>query len=100
MAQENSMENSIQHLKDAIDHIEQANQLIQEVFEFKPAQHFKYEFEAYGRYGLDQLLGNGNPNDRSLFDLLNELKEVKDHVEKIEKENTDNFMDWNKYFTL
>ena len=27
-------------------------------------------FEAYGAYGLDQALGNGNPNDSSLFDLL------------------------------
>ncbi len=29
-------------------------------------------FEAYGKYGFDQLLGNGNPYDLSLDDLLND----------------------------
>lgn len=27
-------------------------------------------FEDYGRYGFDQLLGNGNPYDANLDDLL------------------------------
>ena len=27
-------------------------------------------FKAYGRYGLNQLLGNGNPYDNSLFTLI------------------------------
>ncbi len=27
-------------------------------------------WKAYGRFGFDQLLGNGNPHDASLFDLM------------------------------
>jgi len=27
-------------------------------------------FNAYGKYGFDQLLGNGNKYDSSIFDLL------------------------------
>jgi len=27
-------------------------------------------WKSYGRFGFDQLLGNGNPYDNSLFDLM------------------------------
>ena len=33
-------------------------------------------YEAYGKYGFNQLLGNGNPYDNSLFTLIEELKTV------------------------
>ena len=29
-------------------------------------------FNAYGKYGFDQLLGNGNPYDNSIFNLIKE----------------------------
>ena len=32
-------------------------------------------YEAYGKYGFNQLLGNGNPYDSSLETLIKELKE-------------------------
>ena len=32
-------------------------------------------YEAYGKYGFDQLLGNGNPHDSGLQSLIKELKE-------------------------
>ena len=32
-------------------------------------------YKAYGRYGFDQLLGNGNPYDEGLFSLKNNLME-------------------------
>ena len=32
-------------------------------------------YTAYGRYGFDTLLGNGNPYDASLFDMMNDLEE-------------------------
>ena len=33
----------------------------------------KAEYEAYGRYGIDQLLGNGNPYDKGIQSLIDEL---------------------------
>jgi len=30
-------------------------------------------FEAYGKYGFDQLLGNGNPYDSDLYSLIEKL---------------------------
>tara|TARA_R110000824_G_scaffold244238_1_gene432978 strand:- start:410 stop:691 length:282 start_codon:yes stop_codon:yes gene_type:complete len=33
----------------------------------------KAEYEAYGRYGIDQLLGNGNPYDKGIQNLIDEL---------------------------
>ena len=32
-------------------------------------------YEAYGRYGFDQLLGNGNPYDSSLQSLINKTED-------------------------
>ena len=32
-------------------------------------------YEAYGRYGFDQLLGSGNPYDNSLQTLIDKYKE-------------------------
>ena len=32
-------------------------------------------YTAYGRYGSDTLLGNGNRYDASLFDMMNDLEE-------------------------
>ena len=32
-------------------------------------------YTAYGRYGFDTLLGNGNRYDASLFDMMNDLEE-------------------------
>tara|TARA_R100001244_G_scaffold94715_2_gene71111 strand:+ start:171 stop:452 length:282 start_codon:yes stop_codon:yes gene_type:complete len=31
-------------------------------------------YQAYGRYGIDQLLCNGNPNDNGIQDLIRELQ--------------------------
>ena len=31
-------------------------------------------YTAYGRYGFDTLLGNGNRYDASLFDMMNDLE--------------------------
>jgi hypothetical protein len=32
-------------------------------------------YEAYGRYGFDQLLGNGNPYDSSLQSLIDKTED-------------------------
>ena len=35
----------------------------------------RHNYEAYGRYGFDQLLGSGNPYDSSLFSLIDKTEE-------------------------
>ena len=35
----------------------------------------RHNYEAYGRYGFDQLLGNGNPYDSRLFSLIDKTEE-------------------------
>lgn len=51
----------------AEDLLIEALQLCQEVAE---ENNMTSHFNAYGKYGFDQLLGNGNKFDSSIFDLL------------------------------
>jgi len=37
-------------------------------------------FEAYGRYGIDQLLGNGNPYDKSVYSLMDAIQAKQDDL--------------------
>jgi len=50
----------------------QAQELIENAIQGTPDEN---HFSAYGKYGLDQLLGNGNPHDSSLYDLIYEEEE-------------------------
>ena len=61
----------INSIREAIDLIEQAMCLVDEAVSDSPS---KREYESYGRYGFDQLLGNGNPYDNSLFTLIDEIE--------------------------
>ena len=48
-------------------------------------------YKAYGRYGFDQLLGNGNPYDEGLFSIKNNLMEgnyCEDCGSEVEGEDT------------
>ena len=35
----------------------------------------RHNYEAYGKYGFDQLLGTGNPYDNSLQSLIDKTEE-------------------------
>ena len=59
-----SQEEKIEEAKQLII---EAMQLCQEVAE---ENNMNSNFEAYGKYGFDQLLGNGNPYDNSIFNLI------------------------------
>ena len=60
-----------------IDEIEKAIEMVEE------AQHIvdiaindmniRHNYEAYGKYGFDQLLGSGNPYDSSLYSLIDKI---------------------------
>ena len=66
----------LEMLIEAIGLIEEAQQLVDDALDGTPEEsHYK----AYGRYGLDTLLGNGNPYDRSLEDLIAKYEEMEDN---------------------
>jgi hypothetical protein len=54
-------------LLEALELVQQAQQLVDEALYGSPEE---AHYRAYGRYGFDQLLGNGNPYDSSLESLL------------------------------
>jgi len=67
------MENQerINQIREAIELIEQAMELVDDaVAGSRKESHFR----AYGKYGFNQLLNNGNPYDSGLQDLINEFE--------------------------
>ena len=71
----------IDAIRQAVHLVEEACQLVDSVMEdqiFLSDAVDKSHYEAYGKYGFNQLLGNGNPYDNSLFTLIEELEEDSD----------------------
>ena len=62
-------EEKAEAIREAIEKIEEAQQLVDEALK---GEGIEDNYRAYGRYGFDQLLGNGNRYDSSLLDLLGE----------------------------
>ena len=54
-------------LLEALELVQQAQEMVDEAVAGTSKE---AHYEAYGRYGFDQLLGNGNPYDSSLESLL------------------------------
>ena len=61
----------IDAIQEAIRLVEEASQLVDSVMYDSSG---KNHYEAYGKYGFNQLLGNGNPYDGSLFTLIEKLE--------------------------
>jgi len=61
----------IDALQQAVRLIEEAKDLVDEIME---DSNDKNHYEAYGKYGFNQLLGDGNPYDSSLFTLIENLE--------------------------
>ena len=57
-------------IEDAIQMIEQAEQMVNEAIS---ETGLESHYEAYGKYGFNQLLSNGNPYDNGLDYLIEEL---------------------------
>ena len=57
-------------VQEAQELIIEAQNLVNEAIEYSILKH---HFDAYGGYGFDQLLGNGNPHDSSLQTIIDEL---------------------------
>ena len=62
----------IEILQEAIDKVVEAREMVDDVI---LGTSLGDHYEAYGKYGFDQLLGNGNPYDSSLYDLIKQLEE-------------------------
>jgi len=60
-----------EELNEAILMIQQAQEIVMDLIGDNRA--LANRFEAFGKFGFDQLLGNGNPNDESLFNVIEEL---------------------------
>ena len=62
-----------------IDEIERAISLVEEasyaVDMAVEGMRIQANYEAYGRYGFDQVLGNGNPYDSSLQSLIDKTED-------------------------
>lgn len=59
-------------LQNAIDLVAEAQDHVEEVME--QAGISTAHFKAYGKYGFNELLGNGNPYDSSLWTIMDELE--------------------------
>tara|TARA_R110000824_G_scaffold23996_7_gene84899 strand:- start:7618 stop:7971 length:354 start_codon:yes stop_codon:yes gene_type:complete len=67
-----NLQDRINLIKEAIHKVQLASDLVQEALE---GTNLTSHYEAYGQYGISQLLGNGNQYDSSLYSLKEELME-------------------------
>lgn len=68
---------SIEELQEAMQMIEELQNKIDNALQYNEDEcHYK----AYGRYGIDQLLGNGNPYDGSIPKLIERAREQIDYL--------------------
>jgi len=68
-------EERVQMIAEAIELVEQAMQMVDEAIAGTGEES---RYDAYGKYGFNQLLGNGNPYDNSLQTLMNVIGEEND----------------------
>ena len=93
----NEHEEKIDILREAIRLVEEACQLVDSVMDNSSG---KNHYEAYGKYGFSRLLGDGNPNDSSIYTEIEELekeselaegkktmKEIYEHLEAVNENN-------------
>ena len=63
----------IDEIERAIEMVDQARHIVDTVVDSTDGHFLKANYEAYGKYGFDQLLGNGNPYDNSLQYLIDKF---------------------------
>jgi len=72
MSNRDEISEKINQLEYALEKIYEAQTIIDEVV---ASTEHESHYEAYGRYGLDQLQGNGNPYDSSIYSIIDSLSE-------------------------
>jgi hypothetical protein len=63
----------IDEIERAIEMVDQARHIVDTVVDSTDGHFLKANYEAYGKYGFDQLLGTGNPYDNSLQYLIDKF---------------------------
>ena len=63
----------IDEIERAIEMVDQARHIVDMAVDSTGGHFLKANYEAYGKYGFDQLLGNGNPYDNSLQYLIDKF---------------------------
>jgi hypothetical protein len=69
---------AITEIQQALELIEEAQELVESALQSLP-DHMGSHFEAYGKYGFDQLLNNGNRYDYGLQDIIDEVEQGEDY---------------------
>ena len=69
----------IDEIERAIEMVDQARYIVDMAIDSLDGHFVKANYEAYGKYGFDQLLGDGNRYDRSLQDLIDGYEEEYDN---------------------
>ena len=67
-----SKEEFIDEIERAIEMVDQARHIVDMAVDGMSIQ---ANYEAYGKYGFDQLLGDGNPYDNSLQTLIDKYRD-------------------------
>ena len=62
----------IDEIERAIEMVDQARHIVDMTVD---GMSIRANYEAYGKYGFDQLLGDGNPYDNSLQTLIDKYRE-------------------------
>ena len=62
----------IDEIERAIEMVDQARHIVDMAVD---GMNIRANYEAYGKYGFDQLLGDGNPYDNSLQTLIDKYRE-------------------------
>ena len=65
----------IDEIERAIEMVDQARHIVDMAVDGVDGHFLKANYEAYGKYGFDQLLGSGNPYDNSLQTLIDKVVE-------------------------
>ena len=62
----------IDEIERAIEMVDQARHIVDMAVD---SMSIRANYEAYGKYGFDQLLGDGNPYDNSLQTLIDKYRD-------------------------
>ena len=65
-------EEFIDEIENAIEMVDQARHIVDMAVD---SMSIRANYEAYGKYGFDQLLGDGNPYDNSLQTLIDKYRD-------------------------
>lgn len=64
----------IRQIEEAMELVIQAQEMVDDVVDYLDIEP---NYRAYGRYGFDRLLGNGNPYDDSLDTIIRSIENEK-----------------------